>query len=264
MAYYKGAQESDAFVKAITMSGNAAGVTAGQIAIMTQTVSKMSGSTVGASADALAQFAASGDISASRMADLTASAIKFERVGGAAIKDTVAAFVALAKDPVAASEDLTKKYNYLTDAVYVQIKALVEQGDKAGAVAFASNELAAAQNRMANEIAANLGIAEQAWLGVSGAAKKAWDAMLGIGRTADPAVAICEKIAALQADIAGGPQGFNGLELARQKEQLAGLKSQLRTLLSHCFKGVWQSTVARMVSSIGSSLESVTLHPDTV
>jgi hypothetical protein len=129
MAYYKGAQESDAFVKAITMSGNAAGVTAGQIAIMTQTVSKMSGSTVGASADALAQFAASGDISASRMADLTASAIKFERVGGAAIKDTVAAFVALAKDPVAASEDLTKKYNYLTDAVYVQIKALVEQGD---------------------------------------------------------------------------------------------------------------------------------------
>jgi phage-related minor tail protein len=61
VAYNQGSKESDAYVKAIALSGNAAGVTKAQLAGMAEAVAKVGGTQAGA-AEALAALAGSGRV----------------------------------------------------------------------------------------------------------------------------------------------------------------------------------------------------------
>lgn len=194
VAYYQGSKELDAYNKALVMSGNAAGTTAGQLQSMAQSAAKASGSTISVAADALAQLAGTGDIAAANLIKFTDTAVRLEREAGIAVKDTVKAFSELGNDPVKASEKLTEKTHYLTAEIYRQIKALEDQGDKVGAASLAQNAYADAMNQRIPELTQNLGTLEKAWRGIAGTAKGAWDSMLGIGRKES----IEEKIRTLQ------------------------------------------------------------------
>jgi phage-related minor tail protein len=218
LAYYRATTEVDAYRKALVMSGTASGMTIDKMQAMALSVSQSTKTTVGASADALSQMAGSGDIASANLAKLTESAIRFEKLGGVAIKDTVKAYSELANDPVSASAKLNNQYNYLTTSVYEQIKALAEQGDKAGAVSLAQNELAIAQARMANELEVGLGRVEQAWNLAGKSAKKAWDEFVGLFRP-DP---IQNIIAELEAKMkfGSGIYGVGVQDKANIQEQL--------------------------------------------
>lgn len=181
VAYYQGSKEQDAFRNSLIITGNSAGTTSGALADMAKRIGDSTG-TVGAAAAALAQLAGTGKIASSSFDSIATAAVSFEKASGQAVSTTIAEFVRLADDPVKAVASLNEKYNFLTAAVYEQVRAAQEVGDKEGAAAIAQEALARALIDRSAKIKQSLGYIETAWNTVAGAAKKGWDAMLGIGR----------------------------------------------------------------------------------
>ncbi|TDR46245.1 lambda family phage tail tape measure protein [Pseudomonas brenneri] len=181
VAYYKGSEEQDRYNKSLILTGNYAGATSSSLGGMARQVSDIVGTT-GAAAAVLAQLAGSGKIVSSSFEQIAVAALSFEKATGKAASETVNDFAKLADDPVKAVVALNDKYNFLTAAVYTQIRALHEQGDTLGAQQLAESAYADALVLRADTITSNLGTVESAWDSVKGAAKGAWDAILDIGR----------------------------------------------------------------------------------
>ncbi|MCA3358159.1 MAG: phage tail length tape measure family protein, partial [Roseomonas sp.] len=181
LAAFMGSREMDAYVKALTLSGNAAGTTAGALDQMAARISAVAG-TQGRAAEVLAAMAASGDIAASSLERVAQAAIELERAGGPAAEETAKQFAALAKDPLTASIKLNESTRFLTLSVYEQVKALEAQGRTADASAVATEAALAKTKASAKTLEEQLGYVEKSWRFVADNAKKAWDAMLGLGR----------------------------------------------------------------------------------
>lgn len=181
LAYKQGSDEATAFTKALTLSGNAAGTNAEQLATQAESVSRSVG-TVGAAAQVLAQLAASSRIPAASFDSIAIAALKMQEATGKAAEETVKDFEKIAKDPVKAIRELNDSMNFLTTTTYAQIEALQRQGDVQGAANLAEQSYAEALTTRADSIKSNLGFVEGAWLTVKNAAKDAWDAFLDVGR----------------------------------------------------------------------------------
>jgi hypothetical protein len=181
LAYYQGSKEADAYTRAIVMNGNAAGVSKGQLADMAREIGK-GDSTQGDAAAALAALAGTGKVAVANMRAFALTAVNAEKSIGTAVSDTVKDFDELGKSPLQVTLRLNEKYNYLTAAVYEQIRALEKRGDVDAAGEVAQKAYSSAMDSRAAALKANLGSLESAWEWVGLKAKKAWDWMLNIGR----------------------------------------------------------------------------------
>ena len=167
--YYQGSKEADNFNKSLILTGNYAGVSAGQLGDMSRQVSAVVGST-GQAATVLALLAGNGKIAGESFAGITQAAVSMQDSIGKAVSETVAEFSKLADDPVKASAALNEQYHYLTASVYSQIVALEKQGDHAGAVKLATDAYADAINERTPKILQNLSLWERAYNAVARAA----------------------------------------------------------------------------------------------
>lgn len=181
-AYYVGAEEAKAFQKTLIETGGAAGVTVGQLTDIAKSMDAL-GTTQGRAAETLNTFAAAGVSGSVALERYALAAIKLADAGGTAVGDTVKAFSELGKEPLTASLKLNESMNYLTESVYQQIKSLDEQGRHTEAAAVAQNAYAQAIESRTPALLANLGLIENAWLGIKNATKEAWDFAKNIGRT---------------------------------------------------------------------------------
>lgn len=227
IAYKQGSEEAQAFSRSIILSGNAAGASINQLQAIRETVAASANVTQGAVADALGQIVATGRVSANVLGSVAEAAVLMEKSTGKAIGETVKEFEDLGKSPVEASLKLNEQYRYLTASVYQQIKALEDQGKTAEAAALAQKSYADAVTTRAKEVSQTLGTLETAWKGIVGAAKGAWDAMLGVGRESS----IESQIAKVKERIAQGGglfgTGIMGASVSDLKGQLAVLEAQL-------------------------------------
>ncbi|NMY32924.1 phage tail tape measure protein [Pseudomonas sp. WS 5412] len=169
VAYDKGSEEQDRYNKSLILTGNYAGVSAGQLGDMARQVSATVGTT-GQAAAVLAMLADNGKITGDSFTGITQAAVSMQEATGKAVSETVAEFVKLADDPVKASAALNDQYHYLTASVYSQIAALEEQGDHAGAVKLATEQYADAINERTPKILENLSFWERAYNAVAQAA----------------------------------------------------------------------------------------------
>jgi lambda family phage tail tape measure protein len=177
VAYYKGSEEQDKYNKSLILTGNYAGVSAGQLGDMARQVSATVGTT-GQAAAVLALLADNGKIAGESFSSITQAAVSMQEATGKAVSETVAEFSKLADDPVKASAALNDQYHYLTASVYSQIAALEEQGDHAGAVKLATESYADAINERTPKILENLSFWERAYNAVA----KAADGLKNAGR----------------------------------------------------------------------------------
>ncbi len=183
--YFKGAAEAEAFQKTLILTGNAAGTTAAQLSNIAASLD--SGTTTQSkAAEVLNLFAQTGKVGAENFARFTKAAIEFEKAGGGAVEDTVKAFESLGKAPLQASMKLAESSNYLTKAVYDQIRALEEQGKMSEAARVAQEAYAASLEGMTPKLLSNLGSVERGWISLTGWIKQARDAVLEIGRQSTP------------------------------------------------------------------------------
>lgn len=182
LSYYKGAQEQDEFYKSLVLTGNQVGKTTGQLADIASRVSLASGATTGAAAATLNQLVAAGKVAGNSLESVTTAIVETSKATGISTDQLVSDFNKIADDPVAAITKLNDQYHFLTLATYNQVKALQDQGDQEGAAKVATEAYANTMQQRATDIQDNLGYLEKAWNGITGAAKGAWDAMLGVGR----------------------------------------------------------------------------------
>ncbi|MCL8339774.1 phage tail tape measure protein [Pseudomonas mosselii] len=197
VAYYKGSEEAQDFRKALILTGNAAGTNAGAMSDLARQISTTVGTT-GAAAEVLAQLASNGKIAGDSIGTVATAALQMKDATGRAVEETVAEFVKIGKDPVAAAKELNEQYNFLTASTYAQIVALKEQGDTVGAAKLLTDNYAQTIDTRSKEIVENLGWIEKAWRGVWGMTKSAGDAALNFGRTQG----IADQLTAAQADLA--------------------------------------------------------------
>ncbi|MBF8732796.1 phage tail tape measure protein [Pseudomonas guariconensis] len=181
VAYYKGSQEADEFRKSLILTGNAAGSNVGALADLSRQISTTVGTT-GAAADVLVQLASNGKIAGDSFGAVATAALQMRDATGRAVEETVAEFVKIGKDPVAAARELNEQYNFLTASTYAQIQAMKDQGDTVGAAKLLTDTYAQTIDTRTKEITENLGWIEKAWRGVWGAAKGAGDAAMNFGR----------------------------------------------------------------------------------
>ncbi|WP_226501402.1 phage tail tape measure protein [Pseudomonas sp. MWU16-30322] len=177
-AFYKGSEEQDSYNKSLILTGNYAGVSAGQLGDMARQVSATVGTT-GQAAEVLALLAGNGKIAGESFTGITQAAVSMQEATGKAVSETVAEFSKLADDPVKASAALNEQYHYLTASVYSQITALEKQGDHAGAVKLATESFADAINERTPKILENLSFWEKGYNAVARAA----DGLKNIGRS---------------------------------------------------------------------------------
>lgn len=176
-AYHKGSEEQDSYNKSLILTGNYAGVSAGQLGDMARQISATVGTT-GQAAAVLAMLADNGKIAGESFTGITQAAVSMQEATGKAVSETVSEFSKLADDPVKASAALNEQYHYLTASVYSQIVALEKQGDHAAAVKLATDTYADAINDRTPKILANLSLWEKAYNAVARAA----DGIKNIGR----------------------------------------------------------------------------------
>ncbi len=182
-AYYRGSQESKQFTDLIVLQGNSAGVTTSQLRGMAQAMAAAGNGTQGAAVDALTTMASEGRVAGDQLLRLTTIASQLDRAVGKPLADTAKEFASLKDAPVEASLRLTQQYNYLTQSVYNQIKALKDQGRETDAARLAQDTFAGAMESRLPALTANVGLLGKAWQGLTGFIKGAGDAMASIGRS---------------------------------------------------------------------------------
>jgi len=219
LAYKQGSDEADGYRLALLQSGNAAGVTSGQLAVMARQMAA-GASTQHAAAEALAALAGSTHVAGADLERLGSAALAMQRGLGQPIAETVKALEDLGKSPVEASRKLNDALNYLTASAYAQIKALADQGREADAASLAQRSYAEAMRSRAAEAERGLGTLQSAWRDIATDARRAWDAMLDIGR----GQTVDERIAALQSQISAA--------MSRQSRSGDGLLGQMLGKLS--------------------------------
>lgn len=223
-AMYEAQQEASKLKNSVVFGGNVTGLTANDVS----GAAAGTGESMGASANAAVELARNGQIAASVLGEATEAAIKFEKAGGSAIKETAAQMKKLAEDPAGAYAKLAQEQQHLSLTTYDLIKNLVESGRSAEASALAQADYAAALKRTAEEAEGNLGFLQRAMRATGEGASWMWDKILDIGREGslnDRIAQTQENIERLKKSVANGGVIGADRQLIEAQKQLDKLEA---------------------------------------
>jgi hypothetical protein len=188
VAHRAGTAEAEGYTRALATTNNAAGATSNGMADVARNVGAVAGSQHDAAA-AVTALAATGRVSAQDLQRFTQLAIDGQDVLGRSIKDTVSEFADIGRDPVAALEKLNEKYNFVTAAVYAQVKALKAAGRESEAASVAQNALADTMAGQRDQVLAVLSDWELGWMRIKKASSGVLDDVINLAmgrqKTAD-------------------------------------------------------------------------------
>jgi phage-related minor tail protein len=177
-AWVQGYRESRQFQDGLTLTGNAAGQTAGQFEALIGRVATLGNVSKGAARDAAQAVSASGRFGPQNVEGVTQAVTTLQKFTGEATDDIVKQFGGITSGVAKWAAEQNKAYNFLTPKIYDQIRALEAQGrtqDAIGVAVAALNEKFAGQTR-------NLGLLERGWDAARRAMSNFWDTLKGLGR----------------------------------------------------------------------------------
>lgn len=181
-ALYQGAEESRAFRRAVILSGEAAGVSAGQMQAAAQNAGDIT-SRYAEAREAVLALASSGRVAGENFESFARSIVLQSEATGKSVEQLAAEYTAIADDPLKAVARFSATYKTLNADVYEQVKALQQQGREQEAVELVQRKYAAETEVMAQKVVADLGLIESAWKRIGETASGAWDNIKSIGRT---------------------------------------------------------------------------------
>ncbi len=227
VAYHQAQKENEAYQRSIILTGNAAGVTAGQLSDMARRIDGVAGTHAQAAAT-LAQMTGTAQVARGNLEKVSLAAIEMERASVQSIGESVKVFADLGKAPVAASLRLNESMNYLTASTFEQIKAAEQMGRAEEAASIAQNAYADAARERTAKVEESLNSLGRFMRGVRSIAAEMWDAILNVGRDKGPGALIeaQEKtVAALESQLARGGTATGGIQ-----RQLDAARQRLQTL----------------------------------
>lgn len=255
LAYYKGSEESDRLTESIIKNGNAAGTSYNELAGLAEQVARTQ-STVGAASEVLEQLAAAGNKLTPMYAQIARASLAWSKQTGADISDVVKTFNDISKSPVEAVKKLDAELNFLTATQYANITALQEQGKTIDAAKVATEAYASTLTSRASEMESNLGSLESAWDSLASRAKRAWDAMLDVGRKKTPEQELAEvykEIAEAQKSIAQNGVAASSL-MGVNPQSMAALQrraTELQGQIANASWKAWEGASSRIVNDAG-------------
>jgi phage-related minor tail protein len=194
LAAYQGASQQDTLRRALILSGGAAGLTEGQIAVLNRTTAQARDVTVGSVQEITAALVDAGTVGGAGIDSATKAVLALQRVSGQATDAIIGQFAGMSSAPTAWAAKANQAYRFLTAAQYDEIRALEAQGRGDEAVRKTLDALTATMDSRAMPA---LGTLERAWRTTTAAISGFWEGLKAIGRdkTAD------ERIASLTARI---------------------------------------------------------------
>lgn len=231
-AWYDAEQQAQAYTKALVLSRNEAAATTLTLVTLAQRTSDALNVTAGAGAEVAQAVGANGRIAAQNMQAVAAAAVAMKEVTGQAIEDTVALYGKLAEDPIKNSQKLNEQVNFMTVALYEQVKALQEQGRNQDAVTVITRAAADETVMALARVRASQNPVIRGFKDLWAEATKAWSAMqanVGLGPAAaqmQQLVAENQRELAKLNDLASGNQ--RGLPLARNPIALAAMEKSIK------------------------------------
>ena len=246
-ATYYAATSHANLANTLSTSGNAIGMTEGQLLSLAQSVASASDSTRTGVESVIGQMVSAGNISADVLGKVSEAAILLERAGGASIDSTVKHLSEIGKDPLAAAQRLQEQFGFLSTATYEQAKASVDAGDKAGAAKIVQEAWADSAKRAHDEMIQRQGLLQRALASTMSAARSMWNALAGAGApgnerqkelaelrkksqesTADMTAGEWDRLAAIEAEISAEAVRAKSQQddIARQKAKAEWDKKQ--------------------------------------
>ena len=233
-ALYQGAEESRAFRRAVILSGETAGVSAGQMQAAAQNAGDITGRYTEAR-EAVLALASSGRVAGENFESFARSIALQSEATGKSVEQLAAEYTAIADDPLKAVARFSATYKTLNADVYEQVKALQQQGREQEAVELVQRKYAAETEVMAQKVVADLGLIESAWKGIKDAAAGAWDGIKSFGREKTTEELLKEAKAQLEAmrhpgygsDMGGSPfPAASQAQILKQESVVVALQAR--------------------------------------
>jgi lambda family phage tail tape measure protein len=231
-AHHVGAEEAQAYSRALILSNNAAGATGDGLAEAARRIGQISGNQ-GAAAGALVQLAETGRVPAESMQRFAQVAVEAQKVIGRSVTDTVADFAALGKTPLETLDQINQKYRFITASTYAQVKALQDQGRAAEAADVAQQAYADGIDKQRQKVLDSLSDWERGWIRIKKAAAGALDSVLDFGRGAtdfEKLNALLTARETIEANMARAEQERDKGAVARYQKQLDRNKNDINAI----------------------------------
>lgn len=231
-AWYDAEQQAQAYTKALVLSRNEAAATTVTLVTMAQKTSDALQVAAGVGAEAAQAVGSNGKIAAQNLQDVANAAVAMKEISGQALDETIALYAKLAEDPVKGMQKLNEQVNFMTLALYEQVKALQEQGRNQDAVTVITRAAADETVMALARVRASQNPVIRGFKDLWVEATKAWSAMqasVGLG----PAAAQMQQLLAENQreleklnNLASGSQ--RGLPLARNPIALAAMEKSIK------------------------------------
>lgn len=226
----KGHAEAAEFNRVITATGQAAGYSASGLMVVAHNVGALTGQYTLA-AEAAQALASTGTISGGNLQNALRGVVAAVDVTGKKVEDLVKDFEELGKNPIEEVIKLNDQYNFLTESVFQQIRALDEEGRSQEAATVAFRAFADAMSSRKGEIESQMGWLERAWRSVKEEIAGAVEKIRQIGApetTATRLASAREQLASWQRQMgANDPNSRPGREISALQEQIGLLEKQL-------------------------------------
>lgn len=232
LAYSAGAAQSKEFANALSLTGNAAGLTEARFNSLADSIGKRTLAGVGTAREALQTLVASGKLSGTALEATAGAAASLSRATGEAVGDVAKRFAGFTDNVAESARKLNEQYNFLSAAQYAQIKALEESGNKNAAVEITMRELEA----RANSTTANLGTLERAWGTLTRAVAGYGEALKKIGRTPTTEDQIGDLRAQIAQRQAARAIDRGGKRKSTYDAEISALSAQLELLSKASFR----------------------------
>ena len=224
-AMFEGNKQSEAFNKSLQLTGNYAGITAGQFESMAREISQSSRSTIGAAKDVLQALVSTGQVGPESIAAVSRAALTLSQVSGRSADEVVKDFAGMSRGVAKWALEHNRAYNYLNVEQYKQLQLL----DRQGRTEEAMRMNAALLDKALKDREPGLTSNGLLWKSLGDAASSAWNAMLGLGKSDS----LTQKIDAMKDDLLNAQNDLRGAQARRAgASEVGALESRIARLQS--------------------------------
>lgn len=218
---FKAAEEHERQANLMRLTGNAAGLLAGDINAMARSVAEASDSTVGDARSVTEALVATGKIGKPALQSVATAIELVSRASGESSERVTADFAKMADGVTKWAAEHNERYHFLNIDQYNYIKGLEDAGRQQEAMQATGEAL---QHHLQG-MSVDVGFLQGAWRSLGQAASKAWDQVLNLGR-GSTASSRLESVNSLIKEF--GTAGGNPAVLAQLRERQALLQEDVR------------------------------------
>ncbi|MGC0155494.1 phage tail tape measure protein [Chromobacterium vaccinii] len=256
-AAYAGHKESLQLSMTLSMTRNAAGLTAESFRLMAESVARTSNTSLGSSRDTIMALIGSGKLAGDTLKNIATSAQSFADVTGEKGSKAAKDFEDAISGDVKKLAEMNERFGFLTAAQFEHIASLKEAGREEQAKYDASVIIS---QHFAEVSLQSLGTIEKAWVSLINKVGSYWDAVKSIGRTpelGDNLKLVNDEIAHLESESKGNKYwaSFNKERLQELYNQRSGLESDIRRLQVNATKESEQQAVQKAGVQANMELE---------